>query len=801
MSQISLYLYILVAVALLLLVAYLIFKAKKGGSKVAQEMLDLRLLSLRLPRNEGDEAAKEKNELTKQIMLSEQVFAALAAIKQPFVFEVSVLNKTQDILFYVAVPKQYVEFAARQIQGVFLDAQIEEISDYTIFAPGAKASAAYMRLKDSFVLPIRTYKEAEADTFGPILSSFSKLATEGEGASLQMVAIPSADSTKKSILSSINSLKKGTKLSEAIDTRFVRGKDIAKIGKSFLMTTDNDKKDDDKTKPIIIDEDAIKALQQKIAKPLFEVNLRIITAATVKDRAEDLLLSIGSAFAQFSSPQRNTIECIKPKDVRGLIFSYAFREFKKDESMLLNTEEMASMFHLPTTSSSVPYVKWLKDKEAPPPENLPNEGIILGESVFRGDTKLVKLTDEDRRRHLYSIGQTGSGKTALLASLAAQDIRNGKGVCIIDPNTDFFNLMIANVPKERIEDVIIFDPSDMSRPVGLNMLEYDLNHPEQRSFVVNEMLTIFDKLYDLKTTGGPMFELYFRNALLLLTECAQYEKSHASLLDVQRLFTDDEYRNRKLELCKDPLVVGFWQNASKRTGEGSLPNMTTYITSKFTQFVNNDYMRPIIGQQKSAFDFRKIMDEGKILFVNLPKGVIGEMNANLLGMIIVGKLMMAAFGRVDQEEKDRRDFYLYMDEFQNFTTDTIGTILSEARKYRLCLTVANQFINQLGDKIRDAIFGNVGSMIAFRVGVPDTETLGKQFEPVFNTHDLTTSDNLFGHTKMLIGGVPTRPFLTKVIFAPRGNIEVREKLKELSRLIYGQDRREVDENIFARLKR
>jgi len=781
--------------AIVAVLGFLIVLWKRHKGAVSQDTLSLQLLLIRMPRKEAED--NKPQDVVKEVALSEQLLSSLAALKQPFVFEVAVHHMGQDIYFYVAVPRDYVEFVSRQVQGVFLDAHVELVSDYTIFASGSKAAAAYMKLKQNYILPIRTYREAESDSFAPILSSFSKLATNGEGAALQIVAMPAADGVKKSVISSIEAIRKGNKLSDVIDMRMIRGKDLAKLGKSIFMPSSEEKKDDSMKAPIV-DDDAVKALQQKVAKPLFSVNVRLITAAATQDRAEDMLMAMASAFSQFSAPQRNSIEYIKPKNMRGLLYEYAFREFSGEQSMILNSEEVTSIFHLPTLSSSIPYVKWLKNKEAPPPENLPAAGVIIGESIFRGEHKLVRLTDADRNRHLYTIGQTGSGKTALLASLAAQDIKNGKGVCIMDPNTDFFNDMIGNVPKERINDVVIFDPSDLSRPMGLNMLEFDTDHMEQRSFVVNEMLSIFDKLYDLKTTGGPMFELYLRNALLLLTE--DFANEPATLIEVQRLFTDDEFRNRKLARSKDPLVIGFWQNAAKRTGEGSLPNMTTYITSKFTQFVNNDYMRPVIGQPRSSFNFRQVMDEGKILFVNLPKGLIGDMNANLLGMIIVGKLMMAAFSRVDQDEKDRRDFYLYMDEFQNFTTDTIGTILSEARKYKLNLNVAHQFVGQLQEKIRDAVFGNVGNMIAFRVGAPDTELLAKQYEPVFTPRDLITNDNLYGHAKILVDGQPTRPFSMKVIFAPRGNREVREKLKELSRLLYGRDRAEVEADIFRRLK-
>ena len=437
--------------------------------------------------------------------------------------------------------------------------------------------------------------------------------------------------------------------------------------------------------------------------------------------------------------------------------------------------------------------------EASPPANLPTKGTLVGESVFRGDRKSVYITEDDRRRHVYIIGQTGTGKSTLLTNMVIDDIRQGKGVSIIDPHGDLIEKILSLIPKERIEDVIIFDPSDRFRPLGLNMLEYDLNRPEEKTFIVNEMQSIFNKLF-LAETMGPMFEQYMRSALLLLMEDAPNEP--ATLMEVARVFTDTEFRQRKLSRIMNPIVIDFWEKeAVKAGGEAALANMTPYITSKFNNFTSNDYMRPIIGQPKSAFSFRQVMDEGKILLVNLSKGRIGDINANLLGMIITGKVLMAALSRVDIPElAKRRDFNLYIDEFQNFTTDSISTILSEARKYALSLTMAHQFTAQLTEKIRDAVFGNVGSMISFRVGAQDAEFLVKQFEPVFSENDLLNIDNFNAYVKILVNGQTTKPFNIKTLSPEGGDMGLVDKLKELSRLKYGRDRQEVEEEIFKRLR-
>ncbi|MDP1629358.1 MAG: TraM recognition domain-containing protein, partial [bacterium] len=357
---------------------------------------------------------------------------------------------------------------------------------------------------------------------------------------------------------------------------------------------------------------------------------------------------------------------------------------------------------------------------------------------------------------LYVVGQTGTGKSVFLKNLIQQDIENGEGVGFLDPHGDSVEAILGLIPPSRADEVILIDPADLHRPIGLNMLEYDARYPEQKTFIVNELINIFDKLYDLKTTGGPIFEQYTRNALLLLMDDPA-EK--LTLMEVPKVLTDSEFRRRLLAKCRNVIVKDFWEKeAEKAGGEAALQNMVPYITSKFNVFIANDYMRPIIGQSETTINFRKIMDEKKILLVNLSKGRLGDINSNLLGMLIVGKLLMAAFSRIDAPEEERSDFYLSLDEFQNFSTESIATILAEARKYRLNLIIAHQFIGQLTEKIKSAVFGNVGSMAVFRVGADDAEFLAKQFQPIFSVSDLINIDNYNAYVKLLIGGQTSSPF-------------------------------------------
>lgn len=749
------------------------------------DSLNLKILQIRIPRQAGE----DRVDPIKEINLTEQLFSALSSIKSPFTFEVAVKNIGEEINFFLAIPRIQVDFAKRAIQGLFLDAKVDEVPDYTIFQPHGTAVAGYLATDKSYLLPIGTYAEAQADVFGPILSTLSKVKESDEGAAIQLVVKPASEGIKKSLTSALEQLKKGTKFSKIGSASDFSVKEIYKI------LTDSSSSEN---KDIQLDEDMIKAVNSKLSKPLFSVNVRIITSSGVAGRADDLFLAIANAFSKFSSPIRNSFKIIKPSKTRPLIFNYVFREFDDRQAMTMNTEEMASIFHLPTATTDIPNVTWLKSKEAPPPEILPTTGLSLGQNIFRGSSKDIRITDEDRRRHLYLIGQTGTGKSVMLQNLAMQDMQNGKGLCVIDPHGELVEKILSFVPKERLDDVIVFDPGDRERPIGLNMLEYDLNKPEEKTFIINELLSIFNQLFD-KASMGPMFERYMRSALLLLMDDAKNEP--ATLMEIPRVFTDEEFRKRKIARSTNQQVIDFWtKEVTKTTGDQGLGNFAPYISSKFDNFISNDYLRPIIGQPKSSFDFRQAMDEGKILLVNLSKGKIGDISSSLLGMVIVGKILKAALSRVDIDEKSRKDFYLYIDEFQNYSTDSIGVILSEARKYRLDLIIAHQFVAQLKDTIREAVFGNVGNMITFRIGVTDAESLVKFFKPVFNEKDLISIENLNAFVKILVNGEPAVPFNIKFTWASGGSKELANGLKELSRLRYGQDLAKIEEDIQNRLR-
>ncbi len=565
----------------------------------------------------------------------------------------------------------------------------------------------------------------------------------------------------------------------------------------MLSKTDKDKEAEEKRRGSEQNQKAIENIQKKISAPIALVGVRIVVSAGDSARVRELLTTLQSAFAQFENTRGNKIsfEEVKGKSLQSHFHAFSFRD-KASVPIPLNLTELTTLVHFPVRShEGAREMKEAKAGTAPAPIEIPREGIVLGVNKHRGSETLIRMAPKDRLRHMYFVGQTGTGKSVMLTNMILQDIQNGEGCCFMDPHGNDVQYILANIPPERYEDVIYFDPSYMPRPFGLNMLEYDPRFPEQKTFVVNEMLSIFNKLFDMKVAGGPAFEQYFRNATLLIME---HPESGNTLLDIARVMSDKTYRDMKLSHSKAPTINQFWQNAEKTSGEQSLANFVPYITNKFDVFLSNEIMRPIVAQEKSSFNVRDIMDNKKIFLVNLSKGRLGDINANLIGLIIVGKILMAALSRVDLLGQDFPPFYLYIDEFQNVTTPSISQIFSEARKYKLSLNVAHQYIKQLDEGIRDSVFGNVGSLGVFRVSAEDAEFLEKQFAPVFTAKDIMNVENWNAYIKLLANGVPLKAFSVETLPPPEGSTDHLAALKELSYLKYGRPREEVEYEIMRK---
>jgi len=786
----------IIALLVIFLVIISLFERRKSKGTITRA-LNMSLFLIRTPKETKEDLSVEEKK--NRIAVMEQFLTSLTSLReksslkqilygQPYVaLEIAVPFVGAEISFYLAAPKKYETFLEKQIYGFYPKAIVEKIEDYNIFNPEGYCAGGFFRLERRNVLPLKTYKDLEIDPLESISNALSKIEEIGEGGTIQIVLKPASKGWNKESLAIIKRMNQGISFKDAL-----KGKTLPKP-----------KPGEPQIQPKIssTDEEIIRSLQSKSSKMGFQANVRLVFSAKIEGRAEELLSHAQGVFNQFSSPNLNSLKFKKLKGggLKKLCFNFSFRLFNRKENIILNSEEMASIFHFPLTRISSPKLKWLKAKESVPPSNLPKEGIILGKNTFRSEETIVRMLDEDRRRHLYIIGQTGTGKTTLILDMIRQDIENGKGVTFIDPHGESAERILGFIPKERIEDVIYFNPADIERPMGLNMLEYNPDYPEYKTFLANEMVSIFKKLWEaIPEAFGPIFEQYMRNALLLIMDDPE---SGSTLLEVPKVLADAEFRHYKLSKTNNLVVKDFWtKEAEKAGGEAALANIVPYITSKTNIFLANDIMRPIVCQQKSAFDFRKIMDERKIFIANLSKGKLGDVNSNLLGLIIVGKILMAAFSRVDVLEEERSDFYLYIDEFQNFTTDSISTILAEARKYRLNLIVAHQFIGQLKENIKNAVFGNVGSMLAFRVGAEDAEFLVKQFEPIFSQQDLINIDNFNAYLKLLIDNQTSTPFNIRIPFRKEGSPEIMEKIKGLSRLKYGCERKIVEKEIQERSK-
>jgi hypothetical protein len=759
--------------------------------------INMKLFEITLPEQEKDDTKGYKE----FIQAMEQFYAGMLNVggqgnlgHKHYTLEIAISNEGNHVMFYAAIPAEKVDLFEKQILGFYQDAKLREVTDdYNMFTEEGFAVGSYAKLGETEVYPIKIHENIEHDPMNAIVNAFSKLKETGEGASLQFTIVPAGESLVKEFSHVLHRVKdEKIRAREAVKQMHSTARETLHIMKGLFASGS---KEDDKKEA---NQKDIENIQNKLKSTVVYTGVRVVTSAATKDRAKDILREIESAFNQFNEPMANRIEWarIEGHEAEDFFHEYSYRQLNDSELMPLNLRELASVFHFPIGVSGTPQLKQSKASSAPIPLEMKSEGIFLGTNEYRGAYKDVFMAREDRVRHFYAIGQTGTGKTTFLKNMIIQDIKNGDGVCFIDPHGSDIQDLLANIPKERIDDVIYFDPAHIDRPMGLNMLEYDVRYPEQKTFVVNELLAIFNKLFDMKTSGGPAFEQYFRNSTLLVMEDPA---SGMTLLEIGRVLADKEFRDMKLARCKNPIIKQFWQNAEQTSGEQSLANFVPYVTNKFDVFISNDIMRPVVAQEKSVFNFREIMDNRKILLVNLSKGRLGDINSNLIGLILVGKITMAALSRVDILGKGQvHDFYLYIDEFQNVTTDSIATILSEARKYRLSLNIAHQYVEQLEDNIKDAVFGNVGSMAIHRVSPDNAEIFAKQLEPTFASSDILKLENLNCYIKMLVGGVPVKPFNSHTPFPPKGNPDMIEKLKELSYLKYGRAREEVEEEIMAR---
>lgn len=748
------------------------------NKKREQESLESTLLQVALPRD---------NEI--KIDAAEQMFSSLASIgKQPKWYQFKraphitfeMVGLPGDIRFYVHVPKKLRDFVEKQINGAYPEAEIVQVSDpaakqkvgnliggeYNIFSEDGKVSFASLKLKKEDYKPIKVFKDLAVDPLSSLTSIFAKMG-EGEGASLQILISPAEAEWKT-------------------------------VGKAYLSKTKKNEANPETAK-YSSDSKELEGIENKVSKPGFLTTVRVVVSSSTKEAANAHLENIIHSLEQYSAQNsfgKNEIH------LKGLFMQdFIYRYFPIwGHTSILNSEELATLFHFPNKAITTPGIHWLNSKRAPAPANIPTEGLYLGKSTFRGISRPVYVSREDRMRHTYIIGKTGTGKSEFLKQMIMQDINNGEGLAVVDPHGDLIEDILTMVPPHRAEDVIVFDPGDLERPMGFNLLEGKTE--QQKHLMVSSVIGLMYKLFDPNKTGiiGPRFEHAIRNAMLT----CMYEPG-ATFMEVVRALTDQSFVQELLPKVEDPVIRRYWTDQIANTSDFHKSETLDYIVSKFGRFVTNKMIRNIIGQSENAFNFREVMDTGKILLVNLSKGKIGEENSSFLGLILVPKILISAMSRQDMPSDQRRDFFLYVDEFQNFATPDFAQILSEARKYRLSLIVANQFVGQMEEEVKNAIFGNVGTIASFRVGVTDANYLQHEFQPTFNEADLINIDRFNCYMRTLVNGEPVPPFsldTTKDIVKEKAlmNPRVAELIKELSRLKYGRAIQTVEAEIAHRAR-
>ncbi|KKU80062.1 MAG: hypothetical protein UY05_C0015G0005 [Candidatus Peregrinibacteria bacterium GW2011_GWA2_47_7] len=789
-------------------------------------------IQVTLPREDSpkDKEKDVEKDFRERIGIMEQLYRSLYEIRElsitniirRFIFNhhfisFEIVARQKVVSFIVVVLKEYQSIVEKQITSYYSDADIQIIPPYEFKKPGNKMVSYYAYERRNFWFPIKTFKTIENDPLNSMTNVLSKLA-EDETAVIQLVIRPKQGGWRKKAEAYGTTLFKGKKeagfLSKipglgAINTLFTMmffGYDRAK---ETMSNAPGASHGDAYVRMLQTSEEIAKHVGEKAQQDGFETVIRLMVSSKTYARSIEVMSDCIVSLSLFKNPAMNYFQTRRIIPIHSINSKWMYHNFKHrifafgEKKSILVPEELASFFHFPSSRYNyTPIIKWLQYKVLPGPVDMPTDGIWLGNNVYRGVVKEVHMRPKDRMRHHYVIGQTGTGKSVFLGWMARQDIRSGAGLCVVDPHGDLIDDLLNYVPKERAKDVVIFDPSDQERPMGLNILE--AKDSAQRDMASSQATEIFIKLFG-DEIFGPRIQHYFRNACLTLMED---EEEGATLIDVPRIFVDDAFMKYKVKKVKNPVVRSFWEHEYASTGERERQEMIPYFSAKFGPFITNTIMRNTIGQTRSAFDFREVMDSGKILLIKLSKGAIGDLNTQLLGLVIVARLQMAAMSRVDLLEEKRKDFYLYVDEFQNFATDSFCSILSEARKYHLALIMAHQYIGQLtvskfgttSTQIRDAVFGNVGTMQSFKIGAEDAEYMAKEYTPLLTEQDVIGIANYKAYIKLNVNNSTTRPFSLETIWDETGkNPKVAQILREYSRMKYGRKREFVDQEIEARI--
>lgn len=755
-----------------IIVLYILFELFKIGVRKAsmeKKSLNSVLYEVRLPKSNETEIQAADQMFSSFLGISKGLEGLEKIFGSRYYISFEIVAFPNSIRFYVNVPKKLSTLVEKQINGSYHEAEVIKTEEYNLFAPSQHVAFCSLVLDKEKYKPIRTYEELSQDGLSSLTNVMSKL-NQGEAMACQIVVVPAGSKWRSE-------------------------------GKKHVKKVRETNSDPEKSK-MDVDEDTLASIDKKSEKGGFAVDIRLLSVSPNKELAKVNLDNLVYAFDQFEKQGANKFKRFKYK-MRGAQKEFV-REFIyrfPNESIILNTAELATIFHFPNHNVSTPNIHWLTSKRAPASSEIPGVyekgSVYLGYNEYRGIKRRIFLNSKDRRRHFYYVGKTGAGKTVLLQHMILQDIRQGNGLAFLDPHGDAVEWILDRIPPERAEDVIYFNPADYERPIGMNILEWYTEM--DKHIVVNGLLGLMTKLFDPHNQGitGPRFEQAVRNACLTVMSV-----KGTGLMEAMQVLQNDEYAKKYFPYLDDEVVKRYWTDQIAKTQEFHKSEILGYIVSKFDRFLTNKMMRNIIGQSESGFDFRTAMDDGKILLINLSKGLMGEENSQFLGLLLIPKLLQAAMSRANIDETDRRDFYLYVDEFQNFATPDFAQILSEARKYKLNLIVANQYIAQMSDEIRDAVFGNAGSIGSFKVGVNDAQYLANEYDPVFSQNDIINLENLNMYLKLLAKGEYHPPFSLKLdtdlVFKTPANKEIGGLVRELSRLKYGKDRKLIEAEIKSR---
>ena len=795
---------------------FVLQQIQKHRSKQSQK---LRFLQVRVPKNavarSSDIDAKDHTSTMKDnIALMNQIYKNFYAIYEdnfinkhlgnPYI-SMEILVEKELIKFILAVPEDHVLTIQQMITAFYAGALVEVIDQPKLLEGGKYMAWGEFTLTKDSVYPVKTYESFEADPMDSILSAFSHL-TKDEKACLQIMVEPLSEEW----------LKKMRKKGEQIKKHGVRS--FLRRFWEFWFPDKKEKNGGEKAETKHnFSPQQLGDFDKKMNDELFNVKIKAFATSIDKSRPQKIIDDLSRLFNQYNYLGLNTIKFTKAQDLRGFaqrfvqrIFlsegSLLKRAFQSDKKNILNIKELSSIIHFPHGRfNQNPRISWQKYKIISVEDSLPKEGIVVGYNNFWGIKKEIRITDNDRFRHMYILGQTGTGKTTIMLSQAIDDMEHGRGFTFIDPHGDACEFLLKHFPKERIDDLIYFDLGNTQYPIGLNPLEVSPDDADAQDVVTNDLVEMFVQMYGPEIFW-PRIQDYFRNACFLLMDQPEW----GTLVDIMRLFTDDAFAYSKIANIKNPVVAAWWNKTYKKMWEREKAEIIPFIQAKFWPFTTGIYVRNIIGQAKSAFNMYDAMQQKKIILLNLAKGISGEETSKLIGKIIAMQVKLSALKRAKIPEAERVPHYLYVDEFQNYISGSFESILSEARKYKLGLVVAHQYVDQLKSEwlggsldLSKTIFGNVGSMFVFKVGAPDAEFLAKEFEPEFTQTDLTSTEAFMGACKVSVNNQQTRPFSFKAKIPyglpAKNTAEKVQIIKQISALKRGSKREIVDKEIYFRV--